>query len=470
MNSRGAAWRLIAAIGGLAVMNMGGCPLLLGGGLLVGLFDGLLDGDPNAATGDPNNVGDPNQAAGPGNAAPTVDAGGDRTVLRGEMVTLTGSASDSDGDALAVLWEQTGGAAVTLSGATTLTATFTAPSTPGTLTFRLTADDGNGHVVSATAAVEVTTPPAFLFVANNDSGRITAHNSANLDGQIAPSTALNAGAATSLFQVRSILVTPGGMLFASRQNGGIVVYDDALAADADTPADRVIDGAKTLLDTPVSLAYDAASDTLYVGNANAENGILAFADATKPGLAGDVAPSRIFAPADRFPHSGSVRMTIDAMWIAPDGSLYASDTSGLNANSSRILVWSKPGEANGQAPADREITSASFGNIEDLAMDAQGRLYVVDGTNNIYVFDAPSGLDGAVTPDATITLNGSPTPQLHGVAVDASGVGYVSDRQNDAIYSLADIATLDGATPVDTVLEGFDSRIAGPRQIWIYEP
>ena len=82
-----------------------------------------------------------------GNRAPVVDAGAAQTVDEFASVTLSGMASDPDGDALAYLWEQTDGLAVTINNATSLTADFEAPdvlatSTPESLTFRLTVDDG----------------------------------------------------------------------------------------------------------------------------------------------------------------------------------------------------------------------------------------------------------------------------------------------------------------------------------------
>jgi hypothetical protein len=62
-----------------------------------------------------------------GNDAPIADAGPDRTGVEAGPVTLDGSASfDADGDPITFSWEQIGGPAVQLSGATTATATFTA--------------------------------------------------------------------------------------------------------------------------------------------------------------------------------------------------------------------------------------------------------------------------------------------------------------------------------------------------------
>ena len=82
-----------------------------------------------------------------GNRAPTVDAGTPQAVDEFAAVTLSGTASDADGDVLTYLWEQTDGLGVTINNATSLTADFEAPdvlatSTPESLAFRLTVDDG----------------------------------------------------------------------------------------------------------------------------------------------------------------------------------------------------------------------------------------------------------------------------------------------------------------------------------------
>ena len=95
----------------------------------------------------------------PGNTAPVSNAGTDQSVDELSSVTLDGSASsDADGDTLTYLWEQTVGAAVTITNATSATASFDAPdvlatATPATLTFRLTVNDGT---TTAASTVDVT--------------------------------------------------------------------------------------------------------------------------------------------------------------------------------------------------------------------------------------------------------------------------------------------------------------------------
>ena len=95
------------------------------------------------------------------NRPPRADAGSDQSVASGAAVTLNGSGSDRDGDALSYAWRQTDdGPTVTLNGASSATATFTAPtvSAPTTLEFQLTVTDNAGATASDT--VDVTVSPA----------------------------------------------------------------------------------------------------------------------------------------------------------------------------------------------------------------------------------------------------------------------------------------------------------------------
>ncbi len=83
------------------------------------------------------------------NTAPAANAGSAQNVLAGAHVTLDGSASydpDSGPSSLSYSWTQTGGPTVSLSGATTASPSFTAPTyycnAATDFTFQLTVDDG----------------------------------------------------------------------------------------------------------------------------------------------------------------------------------------------------------------------------------------------------------------------------------------------------------------------------------------
>ena len=95
------------------------------------------------------------------NRPPRADAGSDQSVASGAAVTLSGSGSDPDGDVTGYAWRQTDdGPTVTLSGASSATATFTAPTVSArtTLEFQLTVTDNDGATASDT--VDVTVSPA----------------------------------------------------------------------------------------------------------------------------------------------------------------------------------------------------------------------------------------------------------------------------------------------------------------------
>mgnify|MGYP001594928908 FL=1 len=111
-----------------------------------------------AACSNNNNNNNDDPVIPPANQAPVANAGADSSVDEGSAVTLDGSASaDPDGSITAYEWTQTGGTAVTLAGADTVIATFTAPMVVAaeTLVFRLTVTDNDGATGTDTVAVSV---------------------------------------------------------------------------------------------------------------------------------------------------------------------------------------------------------------------------------------------------------------------------------------------------------------------------
>ena len=95
---------------------------------------------------------------GGGNKPPKIDLFGPQertlTVLVGESKTFTITASDSDGDSLGYVWEQTGNGQFTSKNQAT--ATWKAPNGVGQATVKVTVSDGKGGTASHKWDIEVT--------------------------------------------------------------------------------------------------------------------------------------------------------------------------------------------------------------------------------------------------------------------------------------------------------------------------
>ncbi|MFC7076475.1 S8 family serine peptidase [Haloarcula halophila] len=125
----------------------------------------------------------------PSNSAPTADAGPDSSVASDATVTLDATGStDPDGDSLAYAWSQTGGPAVSLSGAATAQPTFTAPSvrTQTTLRFEVTVQDGSA---ASTDTVAITVEPP----ANSSRFDVDGDGTVDREDVMAVITAYNSG-------------------------------------------------------------------------------------------------------------------------------------------------------------------------------------------------------------------------------------------------------------------------------------
>jgi hypothetical protein len=96
--------------------------------------------------------------------APTADAGPAQTVDEGTLVTLAGSGTDPEGEALSFNW--TAPAGITLSDPTSATPTFTAPdvSTPTAFTLTLEVCDEGPTVLCDTDTVVITVNPVFEVI------------------------------------------------------------------------------------------------------------------------------------------------------------------------------------------------------------------------------------------------------------------------------------------------------------------
>jgi serine protease len=98
------------------------------------------------------------------NQAPSVVATVDpECVSPGDLVTLSAACVDPDGTVASLQWQQIAGAPVSLTGADTATATFTAPAT-GPLAFEVACTDNDGLTDFAAVTVDINAAPVAVAV------------------------------------------------------------------------------------------------------------------------------------------------------------------------------------------------------------------------------------------------------------------------------------------------------------------
>ena len=187
------------------------------------------------------------------NDAPTADAGPDRTVAEGALVTLDGSGSaDPEGEALSYAWSQTGGSPeVVLSDHAAASPTFTAPAqltVDAVLEFSLTVTDARGLASTADTAVITVTAGA------NDAPTADA----GLDQAVAE------GALVTLDGSGSTDPEGEALSYAWSQTGGspeVVLSDRAAASPTFTaPAQLTVDAVTLEFSLTVTDARGLASD------------------------------------------------------------------------------------------------------------------------------------------------------------------------------------------------------------------
>ncbi len=164
----------IASVGGGSASVGGGSASTGGGTASTGGGTASTGGGSASTGGGSASTGGGTSAAGggaPANRPPIVTAGRDQ-ILQSTTTTatLTGSASDPDGDTLTFTWALVGASGPTLASPTLLTTQVTGL-TAGTFTFQLTVNDGHGGTASDTMQIMSTAAPlSDLYVVTTGQG------------------------------------------------------------------------------------------------------------------------------------------------------------------------------------------------------------------------------------------------------------------------------------------------------------
>ena len=298
------------------------------------------------------------------NLGATANAGSDRVVAPDESVTLDGSASsDPNGDALTYSWEQMSGPSVTLSSATAVSPTFTAPASAATLTFRLTVTDSGGLSHSDDVIISVSNRWPWA--------------DAGLDQVVAPGATVTLDSSASFDRDGDMLT------YCWEQTGGpSVSLSDATAASPTfmAPASAVLLAFQLTVADPGGLSH---SDDVTI---------------SVPNLApiANAGSDRVVAPNEAVALDGSASSdpngdALSYRWVLIGGTIVS--LSGITTASP---TFTAPASA---ATVTLQLTVTDPGGLEssdDVIISVSNRWPV-----------ANAGLDQVVRPGALVTLDGS---------------------------------------------------------------
>jgi len=279
------------------------------------------------------------------------------------------------------------------------------------------------------------TAPGKLYVSNADGSVIAFDHALSAEGNISPSRRFpeSITGPTGIF----LDATNDILYVANTNHNSILIYEQASSfnpAPGQAAPTRILSGAKTGLNKPLGLVYDAARGRLYV--ANQENSVLVFSAgcAGVASLNGNIAPCQTLSGSSTlldFPRGLALDAGRDILYIS-------------NMGSDSILVYADASQSTtqGNLAPTREIRGHLGPEVESilelpfgLAIDsANDRLYVVNiGRNRpaILIFESASSRSGESIPERLINGLSTQLSQPAGIHLDvASGRLYVVNSNN----------------------------------------
>ena len=347
------------------------------------------------------------------NSAPMADAGVDQKVQVGRTVSLSGSATDANaGQALSYAWTQVADAsgttlssgAVTLAGASTAAASFTAPATDAMLYFELTATDNFSTPASGTdiVAIEVLANRTPVVAAGADQRVLSGTTGVTLDGSGSDADVADFGQSLSYLWTQ---VDSDGTAYSGVTN---VVLTNAAMEEATFPALRLTITETLYFELTVTDDYEDAGGT--AANASATD-IVAIEVAVNTAPTADAGGDQtVLVSAASVSLSGSgtdpdvleFGQSLSYLWeqVDSDGSAYSGGTS-------VTLTGNNTATATFPAPSSEVVLHFKLTVTDNYATPAKdsdmATITVV--TNRSPLVDA--GADQSVMAGTTVSLSGS---------------------------------------------------------------
>ncbi|WP_317932584.1 PKD domain-containing protein, partial [Halioxenophilus sp. WMMB6] len=362
-------------------------------------------------------------------AAPTADAGVDQTTDCGLLVTLNGSNSFDDIDALADLtfaWQETTSTGVTLSDATAVSPTFTTPCfglTGGAVAFELTVTDSAGQPDTDSVIINVGAQSAPIAASGPDQG-VLEFTEVTLDGSASFDTD---GTVVSYVWSQAMGDTP--VTLSPNANSAVVTFTAPAATDTLTFTLTVTDDDGYMDDDAVVVSVGDVPVPVCVAGPNQnvtefsdpDNGVLTVVamDAT----AGSSIPSGSIVAYDWNQLSGP-----DVVLTPPDNG---------------ATQFTVPSVGSGGASLSFEVVCTS-----DLGASTTSAPIIINVSNVNRAPDAEAGVGQNVDIDELVTLDGAGSSDPDG---DNLSYGWVMSSSTQGSTVALDNPT--AATPSFTAPE-----------------
>jgi beta-glucanase (GH16 family) len=375
------------------------------------------------------------QDTGGTNAAPTANAGADRSItLPTNSVTINGSGADTDGTIASYAWtRQSGPNSPTLSGASTTSLTASGL-IAGTYVFRLTVTDNQGAtgwdevsvtvnantppVANAGADKNITLPTNSVVIngsGTDSGGTITGYGWTQVSG---PSSASLSGANTANLTASSLVAGTYVFRLTVTDNGGLTGTDDVSVVVSNNPAPNlalnktVNVSSQENAGTPGSAAVDGSATTRWSST---------FSD-----------PQYIYVNLGGTYSINRVKITWEAAYgkdylvqISPDANTWTTmrtvtgnttltnDHTGLSGTGQYVRIYATArGTAWGYSIFELEVygTSSNTPPVANAGLDKSITL----PTNSVTLNGSGTDANGTISAYAWTRVSGPNTPTMSG--------------------------------------------------------